>query len=184
MAVMPADHIIGPNEVFRLAIRSASQMVEEQPGRFVTFGIKPSYAAESFGYIERGDAATDGQPAAAPTFAVHSFHEKPTLEVAEQYLAAGRFYWNSGIFVWKAQTVLDALDEYEPEMTRHLYKIEAAIGQPNFSEVLDDEFSAIQGKSIDYAVMERYPDVSVMEAPFDWDDVGSWQSLSRLRGTE
>jgi len=184
MVVMPADHVIHPENAFQNAIRFAEALVEERPQRLVTFGIRPTYAAESFGYIERGEpvesaaASFDDPPAA---FAVKQFHEKPSADVADRYLAAGTFDWNAGIFLWKARTIWDALAQYEPVMFQHLKRIADAVDKPHFPEVLKREFADIEGKSIDYAVMERAPEVVVIEAPFEWDDVGSWRSLERLR---
>jgi len=183
MAVMPADHVIEPTAEFRRAIRHAANLVEEQPSRIVTFGIRPTYPAESFGYIERGETV-DVTGDAPATFRVVRFREKPSAATAEKYLAAGNFYWNSGIFVWKAQTIIDALMKYELEMMAHLRAIAESAGTTDFEAVLDREFAEINGKSIDYAVMEHYEDVVVVEAPFQWDDVGSWQSLARLRGSD
>lgn len=187
MAVMPADHLIQPHEAFQAAIRQAVALVEDAPERLVTFGIPPHYPAESFGYVERGEklglGARDSGLGAA-TFAVLRFREKPARSIAEEYLAARTFYWNSGIFVWRAKTILDALARYEPQIHEHLQAIGRAIGTPGFAEVLDREFTAIRGKSIDFAVMEHYQPVVMIEAPFTWDDVGSWQSLARSLGTD
>ncbi len=180
MAVMPADHVIGPDQSFQEAIRHAVRLVEKRPERIVTFGIRPTYPAESFGYIERGEPLESETTA----FAVAKFHEKPKAELAGEYLASGRFYWNSGIFVWRAQTILDALARHEPEMHARLMQIADAAGTPEYEEVLGREFTAIEGVSIDYAVMEHAREVVVLEAPFEWDDLGSWQSLARLRGTD
>ncbi|HIF31061.1 MAG TPA: mannose-1-phosphate guanylyltransferase [Planctomycetaceae bacterium] len=177
MAVMPADHTIGPEDVFRRSLQRAQNVVEEAPERFVTFGIPPTYAASTYGYIERGDSVDGGE---MPLFNVSSFREKPDTKTAESFLKQGGFYWNSGIFVWSAQTILNALAEYEPEMRRELTTIAESLGTPQFESTFKDRFAAIRGKSIDYAVMERYPHVTVLEAPFAWDDVGSWRSLSRL----
>ena len=115
---------------------------------------------------------------------VRQFREKPKADVAKQYLAAGDFYWNSGIFVWKATTILAALTEHQPQMVAHLQKIAQAWDTPGYQEVLDREFAAIKGVSIDYAVMEHAQNVAVIEAPFTWDDLGSWQSLARLLGAD
>jgi mannose-1-phosphate guanylyltransferase len=104
--------------------------------------------------------------------------------VAEKYLASGNFYWNSGIFVWKARTILNALARYEPAICDHLEVIKNHIGKPEFTDVFDREFTAIRGKSIDFAVMEHYQPVVVIEAPFSWDDVGSWQALARNVGAD
>lgn len=185
MAVMPSDHVIGTDEQFCAAIASAEQMVKDDMSRIVTFGIKPSYPAESFGYIQRGESL---HPAAGePTinsFTVKEFREKPDQETAKRYLETGEYYWNSGIFVWSARTILDALKANQPEMFHHLQVISKAIGTPEYQETLTREFSAISGTSIDYAVMENYPNVAVIEAPFSWDDVGSWQSLGRLHSPD
>jgi mannose-1-phosphate guanylyltransferase len=191
MAVMPADHVILRDEVFRQAIRLGAALVDEQPERLVTFGIRPTYPAESFGYIQRGERLpvrssqnVSGEAAPVPAYSVKQFREKPDADTARQYMASGEFYWNSGIFVWKARRVLDLLERYQPEMHDHLKRIGQAIDTPEYDEVLHREFAAIRGTSIDYAVMEQAPEVVVLEAPFDWDDLGSWQALARLRGAD
>jgi mannose-1-phosphate guanylyltransferase len=189
MVVMPADHVIGPVASFTAALQFAAELVKQAPERIVTFGIKPTYAAESFGYIERGaplTLAASPQPpvftaaSQPPVYAVKQFREKPKAERAEQYLASGNFYWNSGIFVWRARTILDALERHEPEMYGHLKRIAAVRERADYADVLEREFSAIRGISIDFAVMERAKEVVVIEAPFEWDDVGSWQAIGRL----
>jgi mannose-1-phosphate guanylyltransferase len=182
MLVLPADQRIQPQEGFQAALRLACRLVDEEPRRFVTLGIRPTYPAETFGYIERGELlerapASDASSAAA--YRVRMFREKPSAIVAEQYLRAGGFYWNSGIFAWKAAAILDALHRFEPAMHAHLMRIADAWDTPQFAGTLNSEFTQIQGRSIDYAVMERYDNVVVVEATFDWDDVGSWGSLAR-----
>jgi mannose-1-phosphate guanylyltransferase len=117
-------------------------------------------------------------------YQVKQFREKPKAETAATYLAAGTFYWNSGIFVWKAATIIGALQERQPQMMAHLKTIVDAAGSASFSEVFAREFTAIKGISIDYAVMEHARDVLVIEAPFAWDDVGSWQAIARLEGID
>jgi mannose-1-phosphate guanylyltransferase len=183
MAVMPADHVIRPAEKFQAAIRQAAAMVEESPTRIVTFGIRPTYPAEIFGYIHRGEAIR--QPAsAAATYAVKQFKEKPDAATAAKYLASDEYYWNSGIFVWRARAILDALRARQPEMLQHLETIVAAWETPQRTTTFDREFAAIEPISIDYAVMEHATDVAVIEAPFEWDDLGGWQSLARLAGSD
>lgn len=181
MAVMPADHVIAPDNVFQDALRHAASLVEEDETRIVTFGIKPTYPAEVFGYIERSESVPG---AALPTFDVARFREKPDAQTAAEFLKAGTFYWNSGIFVWKAKTVFAALEKFEPEMAAHLKAIQGTIGTDSFGETLQKEFTAIKGTSIDYAVMERYDNVKVVEAPFQWDDLGNWTALPRQRGSD
>lgn len=184
MLVMPADHLIEPVERFRSAISQATDLVEAQPSRIVTFGIRPTFAAETFGYIERGQPIPAKQSDQASAFQVLRFREKPQRPQAEEFLAAGTFYWNSGIFVWKARTIHAALRLHEPAMAQRLSAIGQALGTASYDETLEREFTAIVGKSIDFAVMEKHPDVAVIEAPFQWDDVGSWQSLPRSLGAD
>lgn len=183
MVVMPADHVIQPAAVFRETLQQADRLLDENPNRIVTIGIPPTYPAEIYGYIERAEPLAGNATQSA--YQVARFREKPKYAEAKAFLETKRFYWNSGIFIWKAKTVLDALREFEPTMFGHIEKIANSIGKPNFSEVLEKEFSAIVGKSIDYAVMEKFKgEIVVIEAPFEWDDVGNWQSLTRLRGQD
>jgi mannose-1-phosphate guanylyltransferase len=176
MLVMPSDHIIVDPERFRAAVAAGAKLIDQDPTRIVTFGIKPTYPAESFGYIEAADPIEDADAA----FQVAQFREKPDRVTAEKYVASGNFYWNSGIFLWRASTILEALAKFEPEMHAHIAAIGASVGSDSYNQTLENEFNAIVGKSIDYAVMEQYDNVVVIEAPFPWDDVGSWQALSRL----
>lgn len=178
MAVMPSDHVIRSAEQFQTGLSAAEELIREDPTRIVTFGIRPSYAAESFGYIQR--AGSIKAPGSVAAFDVESFREKPDQKTAQQYLDSGTYYWNSGIFVWRASTILEALKVNVPEMHERLSCIAESIDTDHYDEVLEREFTAINGTSIDYAVMEGYPNVVTIEAPFKWDDLGSWQSLARL----
>ena len=114
MVVMPADHVIRPAEKFQAAIVEAVSLVEASPGRIVTFGIKPTYPAEIFGYIHRGKAIQESSNGFAPAFVVNSFKEKPFAEAAREFVASGEYYWNSGIFVWQAATIVEALGSSSP----------------------------------------------------------------------
>ncbi len=185
MLVLPADHVIRDAAAFQRAVQQGVALVEEGATRLVTFGIRPTYPAESFGYLERGEAIAGAHATTAgPAYRVLRFREKPQAAIARQYLDAGNFYWNSGIFVWRARTILDALTKAQPEMVEHLQVIAQAHGTPEFEEVFAREFAAIRGISIDYAVMEQAENVVLIEAPFDWDDLGSWQALARQRGQD
>lgn len=178
MLVLPSDHVINTREQFHDCMRSGMRLIEGSPDCIVTFGIRPTYAAESFGYIQRGTVLREANAGAA--FKVASFREKPNRQTAEQYLQAGTYYWNSGIFMWRAQTILTALRHFEPEMMKHIDAIAKTLGTPSYPATLQREFEKISGKSIDFAVMERYDNVAVIEATFQWDDVGSWQAIGRL----
>jgi mannose-1-phosphate guanylyltransferase len=187
LVVLPSDHVVRPEEPFREALRLAARLVDEtadsSESRIVTLGIRPNYPAESFGYVQRGE------PLAVPgtsfkVYRARQFREKPVEAVAREYLASGDFYWNSGVFVWKARTILAALQERQAETFERLRRVASAWGSANAQAVFAREYDAIRGISIDYAVMEHAADVLVIEAPFEWDDVGSWRSLARLRGAD
>jgi mannose-1-phosphate guanylyltransferase len=190
MAVMPSDHCIAPAAAFRAAIRQAEALILDSPGRLVTFGIKPTYPAECFGYIQQGatlesppfESPTGGGTASAPVNTVAQFREKPPAAVAQEYVEAGNYLWNGGIFVWKAATILAALAERQPECLAHLSRIADAWDTPARDRVFAEEFAAIKGISIDYAVLEHARDVVVIEAPFTWDDLGGWSAVARQRG--
>ena len=190
MAVMPSDHVIAPAVTFRAAIRQAAALVDASPGRLVTFGIRPTYPAEGFGYIQAAEAletpaAGDGvDRTTAPVHRVARFREKPPASVAREYLAAGNYLWNAGIFVWRAATIVEAMRREQPECMACLERIVAAWDTPRRDDVFAAEFAAIKGISIDYAVLERAPDVAVIEAPFGWDDLGGWSAVARQRGTD
>jgi mannose-1-phosphate guanylyltransferase len=178
MLVLPADHVISTDQQFHECMLSGVRLIEQQPNRIVTFGVRPNYPAESFGYVKRGEALADSKVAGA--YRVEFFREKPNRQIAEQYLQAGTYYWNSGIFMWRADTILTALRQFEPNMMQHIDAIAKSMGSPSFPATLHREFAAIHGRSIDFAVMEHYNERAVIEATFRWDDVGSWQAIGRL----
>lgn len=179
MALLPADHVIETGERFRDALRQAVRLVEDDGERLVLFGVRPSYAATGYGYIERGEMLGAG-----PAHRVASFREKPDAETAERYLASGRFLWNCGIFVWRAGRILRAIADHRPRMAEVLDRIASAVDTPCYETVLAEEFPQAESVSIDVAVLERDPGSVVLEAPFTWDDVGSWQAMARLHGAD
>jgi mannose-1-phosphate guanylyltransferase len=178
MLVMPADHVIEPVQEFLRAAHVAEQMALEHPGALVTFGIPPSFPAVGYGYIHRGPeiAARQG----VPVYKVQAFREKPTYDVAEGFVASGEYYWNSGIFVWKAATILQALRDRQPKMFAAVQKIAEAWSTPQRDAVLRREYEGLDKISIDYAVMEHAHSVLVVQAPYRWDDVGSWLAVERM----
>ena len=178
MLVMPADHVIEPMQEFRRAIQVAEQMADEHPAALITFGIPPSYPATGYGYIHRGPVVTHRQ--GIGVFRVQAFREKPTRDTAERFLTSGEFFWNSGIFVWKAATILKALAERQPKLHAAVERIAEAWPTPQREAVLRKEYEGLDRISIDYAVMEHAKEVLVVQAPFRWDDVGSWLALERM----
>ncbi|HIK93733.1 MAG TPA: mannose-1-phosphate guanyltransferase [Planctomycetes bacterium] len=176
MLIMPADHVISTAEDFQNAVQQAAAVVEAQPERLVMFGITPAFPATGFGYVERGSALPD----VGRAFEVVAFHEKPQLQTAEDYVASGRFYWNCGIFCWKAQTILNQLQQHENDTYLRLQRIARSIGEDSYAQVLGEEFPLMNSISIDCAVLERATGATIIEAPFSWDDVGSWLAVPRL----
>jgi mannose-1-phosphate guanylyltransferase len=178
MLVMPADHVIEPVQEFRRAAHAAEQMAEEHPSALVTFGIPPNYPSTGYGYIHRGAEVAVRQGIAV--YHVRGFREKPTADLAERFVASGEYYWNSGIFVWKAATILAALRERQPGIHAAVERIAVAWPTPQRSEVLGHEYEKLERISIDFAVMEHAKEVLVVQAPYRWDDVGSWLAVERM----
>jgi len=184
--VLTADHLIEPADLFRDRMELGFELVENDPTTLVTFSIQPTYAATGFGYVERGATLPDTDGLG---FRVARFVEKPTFEKAQAYVESGAFGWNSGMFVWKASTILDCLRRYKPESYQGLMKIQAAWGTPDQQQVLGEVYPALPKISIDYAVMEpasreqnRASDgVKVCTVLMDltWLDVGSWPSFAQ-----
>jgi mannose-1-phosphate guanylyltransferase len=178
MIVMPADHVIEPGELFRKTARAAVAVIDADPTAFVTFGIKPTRPETGYGYIERGEllGTVDG-------IAVHrvaQFREKPNRDTAERFLAAGRFAWNSGIFVWRARAILDALAEHRPTLAAALDRVGAALGTAREAETIAREYPNMERVPIDKAVMEHARNVRVLEVAYNWNDVGDWRALTAL----
>ena len=180
MLVMPADHWIKPIEEFQHAVQLGVALVNANPSRLVTLGIKPSYAAESYGYIRRGHSVSAVENHDDDVFEVQEFCEKPDRAMAQQYLDHGEYYWNSGIFVWRTATILKAIEENDSALMEHINVICNAYESPEFEEIFQREFSAIQGRSIDYTVLETHDKVVVIPTTFEWNDLGSWQSIQSL----
>ena len=176
MIVLPADHIIKPATIFCETLQCAADIVAQSPNTLITLGIKPTFPATTYGYIQRGTAWETSKNA----YRVLRFCEKPKQEVAETFCHSGDFYWNAGIFVWKAETILELLHRFEPEIGVCLKQIADVLDTPEESFVTDRAFQAMKSISIDYAVMERAEHIAVVEATFDWNDVGTWSALDRL----
>jgi mannose-1-phosphate guanylyltransferase len=178
MMVTPADHVIEPMQEFRRSAHVAAQMAEEHPSALITFGIPPTFPSTGYGYIQRGPDVAQRQ--GISVFKVQQFKEKPDADLAERFVASGQYFWNSGIFVWKAATVLDALKQQRPPIHAATQRIAEAWDTPQRGDVMKREFEAMERVSIDYAVMQHAKDVLVVQAPYRWDDVGSWLALERM----
>jgi len=188
MVVLSADHWIEPHSVFCDTVRFAVDLVEESPERLVTLAVRPTCASRSYGYIERAAKINSNACQKWSHFAtaceVSRFHEKPDRQTAEQLVESGSFGWNAGIFIWRANRILDLLAKYQPEMGVRLEKIAASFKTYTYESVLAKEFPQIQAISIDYAVLEKADSLVCIDAPFRWDDVGTWQALDRIHHGE
>jgi len=174
MAVLTADHFIGDAEAFRRDVDAALTFAEEHQA-LVTMGIPPTRPETGYGYIELPT------PRAADQLQqVVRFKEKPTFDVALDYVSSGAYMWNSGMFFWTVAALTAALQEHLPEVGSTISVMTDEISSNN-SEALVATFSALPDISIDYGVMERAHNVFVLPATFPWDDVGSWDALTRMR---
>lgn len=178
LLVTPADHVIEPVQQFRSAVHVAVLVAEEYPGALVTFGIPPTFPSTGYGYIHRGAALARRQ--GIDVFRVSGFREKPAADLAESFVASGEYFWNSGIFVWKVAAVLAELRAQRRALHDAVRRVADARGTPRAADVLREEYARAEKVSIDYAVMEHAKEVFAVQAPFRWDDVGSWLALERM----
>jgi len=161
----PADHAINNDAAFQNTLKSAAQLASKREA-IVTLGIEPTYPATGYGYIERGESVGEFNSLAGYT--VTRFTEKPDKETASQFLETGRYSWNSGMFVFRAGTMLSQLRQHAPEMTQLLEKKGV------------DAYGELDKTSIDYAVMEKTDLACVLPVSFGWDDLGDWNAVERL----
>ena len=172
-AVLPSDHAIDDEDAFAADFARAMDLARRDRV-LVTFGIKATVPETNFGYVRRG--AKLGER----LHRVAQFTEKPDLERATAWVASGEYAWNSGMFVWTRRTFLDALEAGRPAIARALRPLRFGPGQEReFEQALRDVFPALESISVDYAVLEGAPNVVVIEAAFDWDDLGSWSAWAR-----
>ncbi len=169
--VMPADHLIADIDGFKAAVQAAVEAAQ-QHGVLATFGVTPRYPETGYGYIEAADSLSTGG-GDIEVFRVAHFREKPDLETAEQYVAAGNYFWNSGIFVWTANDIWSAFEEHLPEACAPASRMLEAADHDTRAVT----YAQIPAISIDFGIMERARNVATVKAPFDWSDVGSWAAL-------
>lgn len=177
MAVLPADHAVEPDEDFRRALAAGAAAAAEK-GVFVTFGIPPSFPATGYGYIRRGTLL--GSEDGMDRFQVRAFKEKPDAATAQKFVDSGDYLWNSGIFLWRADTLLAAVEEHMPELYAGVMRIAESVGTDEFQNQVDVEYPNFQSLPVDIGIMEKVDGVQVLSTPFSWSDVGSWKALYEL----
>ena len=176
IAILPSDHVISHHSEFLRMLELAKQVATEGE-HLVTFGIQPTSPETGFGYIQRGAVYREG------VYAVQKFAEKPSLELAQQYLESGEYSWNSGMFVWKVSTLLRAIEQFLPDLHRGLMRIKSVIGTLDEQHVVEEVFADLKPVSIDYGIMEKAASTFVIPADFGWNDVGSWAALPEVWDT-
>jgi len=180
MACLPADHFIAKADAFQEVVLAAAELACE--GDLVTIGITPAFASTAFGYIHRGEAR--GSYRGMMAYKVKAFREKPPLLLAESYVIDGEHSWNSGMFVWRAQAILERIESLMPALHEGLMKVAVAVGKSDEKKSLEREWHALERQTIDYGVMERAQDVSVIPAgEIGWWDIGNWEGLFAVLGT-
>jgi mannose-1-phosphate guanylyltransferase len=178
MAVLTADHLIEPVELFQRCLCSAAHAARASGQALYTFGVQPGFASTGYGYLQRGEPLLDDQ--GVRHFKLRCFREKPDAETARRYLASGEFYWNSGMFVWQTAAILKELEAQLPTHLEHLRPALGEHGELEDAERLRAAFEPLQPISIDFGVMEHAAEVRCVEARFSWSDVGGWLALETL----
>ena len=162
--VVPSDHLIKDNDKFLSTVKKGEKLAEK--GYIVTFGIKPGYPETGYGYINTSEKLEDG-------FKVKEFVEKPDIETAKKYLHAGTYFWNSGIFMFKASTLIEETVKHAPEIA----KISEEFDFSQTNEIPFVNFDKMPNISIDYAIMEKSDKIALVKLESDWNDLGSWKSI-------
>ncbi|MGA6826556.1 mannose-1-phosphate guanylyltransferase/mannose-6-phosphate isomerase [Nitrospira sp. NS4] len=178
MLVVPADHVVTGQRDFQSAVSLAVQLAEQ--GYLVTFGIKPIRPETGYGYIKPNGRAILGKQGKLKGYRVQQFVEKPNAAKAAQYLKAGNYYWNSGMFVWRAATILDEIRRHQPELGKVADRIGALKAAGASQTTIDDIYRQALSVSIDNGVMELSSKAAVVPVTFRWSDVGSWGSLDEV----
>jgi mannose-1-phosphate guanylyltransferase len=181
MAVIPADHVIPEEKKFQQVLNDAFDLASRGQV-IVTIGIKPTEPATGYGYIRTGVALpppSGVKPYKTTFFKAEQFVEKPYYDRAVEYVNSGQYRWNAGMFVWSFVTITQGLEKHQPEMAQACQRWFKVAGTPKLEKILAKEYPVIKKISIDFALMEHAQNVVVADGSFDWDDLGSWNALSR-----
>lgn len=172
--VLPADHIIKEKDDYLNTIKNAAQFAYDSKG-LVTIGINPTRPETGYGYIQ-----IDDNEVAKNIYKVYSFAEKPNYATALRFLESGDFLWNSGMFIWHVDAILDEIKNLMPDLYEGLLLIKDSLSKPNFKEVLTNVYGQLKKVSIDYGIMENSSKVFLTKGMFTWSDVGSWEEVYQL----
>jgi len=178
MAVLPADHFISQVPSFQETLLAAAQ-ASQTGDCLITLGILPTFPETGYGYLEQGERIKEIK--GHGVWEVKAFHEKPDRPKAEAMLKTGRFFWNSGMFVWTVSAILNQMSRLTPAMYKELTKLKKFLGTPQWDKALRSGYEAMENISIDFAVMERADKVLMLAGDFGWNDVGSWEAVYQLQ---
>lgn len=172
--VLPADHIIHDTDDFQNSLLTAANFADESRG-LVTIGINPSRPDTGYGYIQIDEKCVKDN-----IFKVYTFAEKPNYATAIRFIESGDFFWNSGIFIWRADVIINEIRSLMPDLYEGLEKIEKSLDQSDFSSILNLVYGQLRKISIDYGIMEKSKRVFLTKGNFRWSDVGSWEEVYHL----
>lgn len=172
--VLPADHIINDKELFNTTIMKAADFAYHSKG-LVTIGIKPTRPETGYGYIQINETEISENISKVLTFA-----EKPNYATALRFLESGDFFWNSGMFIWRVDIILEEIKSFLPDLYEGLDKISSEINSPKYNETLTNVYGMLRSVSIDYGIMEKSNKVFLTKGEFSWSDVGSWEEVYQL----
>jgi mannose-1-phosphate guanylyltransferase len=184
MVVLPADHIIQDAREFQRVLNVAVETANESSS-LITIGIKSTHPETGYGYIQMFNEVGDHNPYfSRGVLKVKTFAEKPNLQTAERFLASGDFLWNSGMFVWRVDAILEQIQRCLPDLYTELQKVEPVVGTGQYQSTVEKVYGIIRGISIDYGVMEKADAVYVIPGEFGWNDIGSWSEVHRASGKD
>ena len=178
MLVLPADHVVRGEKAFQAAVELGVRLAQQ--GYLVTFGIKPIRPETGYGYIQPHRRTTLDKRGKLAGHPVARFVEKPNATKAAQYLKSGNYYWNSGMFVWKAATILDEIGRHQPQLSKAMQKVQTLLASGAAPKAVEEAYAKVPSVSIDNGVMEQSDKAAMIPVTFSWSDVGNWSSLEEV----
>ncbi len=177
MVILPSDHLVVNGNRFRKTIKAAAEAARTRKC-LVTIGIEPTLPETGYGYIQIGEKLDTVQ--GEDVYVVEAFKEKPSRSTAQKFLKTGTYLWNSGMFVWTAETILEQIKTHLPALYEGLAKIEGVIGKETERKVTEKVYASLEPESIDFGVMEKAEDVVLLKGDFGWSDIGSWAAMEQI----
>lgn len=172
--ILPADHIIKDLKEYHKTLRQAAEFADNSKG-LVTIGIKPSRPETGYGYIQ-----IEENEETKNVHKVYTFAEKPNYATAVRFVESGDFFWNSGMFIWRVDAILNEIEKYMPDLFEGLNELIPALKSPDFNKTLANVYGKLRNISIDYGIMEKSQNVFLTKGDFSWSDVGSWEEVYQL----